>query len=255
MSARRIQTACIAGVTVITVAANTFFMAGCEGLDYSARAEGTGVQVVGAIIVLAKYRANAQQKAVAEQQARAYFAKAAKPEYQKRRTKVQAEMKEKIAATERAHARKIAELKQAAPAPAAVARLEAEKKVEVAKIIATAAEETGKLDATFQHYGGVPERTVVEMPPDIAPAIPKKAVRALPDPDLARSLFKGDGKIAVQVPMANRPEEKGGKSAVMEYDTFGQRLASEDVFVMNQKVRPGSTVKLDGQAVLVASAP
>ena len=34
-------------------------MAGCEGLHYSAAGEGTGFQIIGALVVLAKYHAKA----------------------------------------------------------------------------------------------------------------------------------------------------------------------------------------------------
>ena len=53
------------------------------------RAEGTGVQIIGAVVVLARYRASAHQKAVAEQHARAAVVQAAKPAYQKRRASLQ----------------------------------------------------------------------------------------------------------------------------------------------------------------------
>jgi hypothetical protein len=126
MSPKFTKTICIAAV--LSLSGSAIFMTGCEGLDFSARSEGTGVQVIGAIVVLAKYKANAHQKAVAMENAHAALVAAAKPVYEKRRILVRDEAKKKIAAAERQYARNH-ELKQAT-----VAKIEAEKAAQIAKL-------------------------------------------------------------------------------------------------------------------------
>src|SRR5262245_39927567 len=82
-------------------------LSGCEGLDYSARGEGTGVQVIGAIVVLARYHASQRQKAVAESKGHAVFVQAAEPEYKKRRTAIRTNSQTKIASAEKEYTKKV----------------------------------------------------------------------------------------------------------------------------------------------------
>lgn len=126
MSPKFTQTICVAAV--LALSASAIFMTGCEGLDFSARSEGTGVQIIGAIVVLAKYKANAHQKTVATENARAVLVAATRPIYEKRRVLVRAEATRKIAAAERQYARNHEE-KQAT-----VAKIEAEKASQIAKL-------------------------------------------------------------------------------------------------------------------------
>lgn len=250
MNARIFQAICIAGAGVIAVSGTTTMLSGCAGLDYSARGEGTGIQVVGALVVLAKYKASERQKSVAEARARKDYARAARPVYQQRRAKVQAEAGKRIAAVKQDYAKKIEVAKAsgvigASPsAPPVVLQKQAGS--EILRIEEEAAAETAALDQAYQSLGGQPEQT--------APRPVARSTRPIPGTEeLARSLApQGPQFIAVPVPAQNVAEEKRGKATYMLWDTHRQRLASDDVLVMNREARAGSTVKIDGVSARVA---
>jgi molecular chaperone GrpE (heat shock protein) len=222
MTPRFLQSISITVAAAIAASGSAMVITGCEGLDYSAGAEGTGVQVVSALVVLAKYKANGRQKAAAEASARAISAAALKPVYEKRRAKVREESQQKIAATEREYARKIDAARIAPPntAPPTL-RLQQEKQAAVAKI---QAEEVERI-----------------------------AVRPIPSIDELKSALPQF--IAVPVPPQNVSEEQGGKGTYMLYDTHRQQLATDDVYVLNREPRDRSTVKIDGLSARIAKNP
>jgi len=240
MPNRPFQSFCVAVAAVTAISGGTVLITGCEGLDYSARSEGTGIQIVGAIVVLAKYKADAHQKAVAEAEARAAYAAAVRPVYEKRRAKVHAESQARIADTERAYARKIEAVRVVpqndASATASAAQLHAAKEAELAKLKADEAAKIAALEAAVK-----PEPTR------------RSSARPIPSTDdLAASVPQF---IAVPVPPRRVPEEQGGKATYMLYDTHRQTLASDDVFVLNRDIRNQATVDLGGVKASVARNP
>ena len=116
MFTRRNQIACAVLAMAVAGSGAALTMTGCKGLDYSAGAEGTGIQVGGAVIVLAKYHASNRQKAAAEEQGRKALIKAATPQYERRRTAAQADARKRIAAVETDYNVRIAQAKRSAPA-------------------------------------------------------------------------------------------------------------------------------------------
>lgn len=253
------------GVSVLAVAGGGVLMTGCEGLDYSARAEGTGVQVIGAIVVLAKYHASQHQKMVAEQQARAYFVTAAKPGYVKRRATVQTSYKKKIETVERDYDKRIVTAK-AKPAPSAPApapppgagaepvRLQHEKETALAKLKADEAAEVASVDSAWRSLGGTTEhglKAVDTAPSGTAPVASTRDREAL----IASASAHVPSYVAVSVPAQGIAAEKGGSATIMLWDTRRQRLASEDVLVLDRKPAMGHDVKVDGITARYAGNP
>ncbi len=107
----RTRVLCATLAVSMTGSSALVFLTGCEGLDYSARGEGTGVQIVGAIVVLAKYHASAHQKAVAEQKARTAVAQYVRPVYTERRAARQDSSRKRIVATTESFDKRIATAK------------------------------------------------------------------------------------------------------------------------------------------------
>src|SRR5207253_9945171 len=100
---------CAAGVGLLAL------FTGCAGVDYSAQAEGTGVQIIGAVIVLAKYHASATQKSVAEEHARVALVQAAKPAYEKRRASLHATSAKKVEAARKDYDKRISAVAKVQP--------------------------------------------------------------------------------------------------------------------------------------------
>jgi hypothetical protein len=235
------------------------FLTGCEGLDYSARAEGTGVQIIGAVIVLARYRASPQQKAVAEQHVRTALVQAAKPAYEKRRASLHAASRTRIAATQREYDKRISAVSKAQPAiPAAdtsaeVRRLQQEREEALAKLQADAAGELESVDTAWRTIGAAD----YSMKIDASTSGPAGAVPAASTRDEEALLASANAQLprylAVPVPPQGIAAEQGAKATVMLWDTRRHRLASEDVLVLDRQVSPGVALKVDGLTARVVT--
>ncbi len=248
MKVLRTRLLCLALSMSVAGEGTLLFLTGCEGLDYSARAEGTGVQIIGAVIVLARYHASAKQRAVAEQRARAAFVQAAKPAYEKRRASLQATSKTRIAAIQRAYDKRISGVSKAPPAsPAAhvsdeVRRLQQEKEVALAKLQADAARELESVDIAWRTIGAADHSMKINAPADTVPTASTRDEDAL----LASASTLLPRYLAVPVPPQGIAAEQGARATVMLWDTRRQRLASEDVLVLDREVSPGAALKVDG---------
>jgi hypothetical protein len=209
------------------------FCAGCEGLDTSARAEGTGIQIIGAVIVLAKYRASQRQKAVAENEARRAFVKLAlEPAYEARAKKLKREV---------ASARKPPRPRPAGapePDPSTNAR------AELAALTASW-RETAK-SYTQGGYAGdfsAPELGSTSPTAVNFPRLSESQVLAASAAYIPRYL-------AVSVP----PEQSiaGAKDAVMLWDTRTHALASDTVYALDRTPTTAKPTEIDSMKVLYA---
>lgn len=218
----------------VTVLLPALFSAGCAGLDTSARAEGTGIQIIGAIVVLAKYRASQHQIQIAETKARrAYVELALKPAYETRVRKLK-----KIAATP-AKAKPPASGKPATPDPAAIAR------AELASL--TASWSQAAREVTRGAYAGdfaAPSFTgggtaVVDFPKMSESQV------------LAASAAYVPRYLAVSVPAEQ--SVAGAKAAVMLWDTRTNRIASDTVYALDRTPPANKPAEIDRQKVLFTS--
>jgi hypothetical protein len=232
-------------------------MTGCQGLDYSARGEGTGVQIIGGIVVLAKYHASQHQKEVAEQKARAAYVAAAKPAYEKRRATVKSESGKRIAQTERDYSKRIAQAKSKAPtatAPgkvAAVSQIEQEKKQALEKLQAEAAAELASVDTAYRSLGGGRDHSAGSADTTATASVPAASTRDR-EALIASASAHLPAYIAVPVPAQGIGAEQGGKAIVMLWDTRRQRLASDQVLVLDRRPAAGSDAKVDGMTARFA---
>lgn len=253
MKSIRSKSVCLLAAASIAGGGTTVLMTGCEGLDYSARAEGTGVQIIGAIVVLAKYRASQHQKAVAEQKARQTFVTAARPAYEKRRVTVKLNSIKRVEKTEDDYARRIAKAKNETPLAAAapgrpapaVAQLEQEKQQTIEKLQAEAAAELASVDSAWRSLGGSADHSVGSAdstPSDMVPTASTRDREAI----IASASAHLPAYIAVPVPAQGIAAEQGGKAIVMLWDTRRQRLASDDVLVLDRKPAVGVDAKVEG---------
>ena len=260
MKVLRIRLLCLALGMSAAGEGSLLFLTGCEGLDYSARAEGTGVQIIGAVIVLARYHASPRQKAVAEQHARAAVVQAVKPAYEKRRAKLHAASRTRIAATQRDYDKRISAVSKAQPAtPAADAsaevrrRLQQEKEEALAKLQADAERELASVDTAWRSLGAPDHSVKIDVPtPGPAGAVPTASTRD-EEALLASASALLPRYIAVPVPEQGIPAEQGAKATIMLWDTRAQRLASEDVLVLDRPVSPGLALKVDGLTARVVT--
>ena len=249
MNAPRTRLLCLAiGICAVGAGSLTLFT-GCAGLDYSAQAEGTGVQIIGAVIVLAKYHASPKQKAVAEQHARAAVVQAAKPGYEKRRASLHATSAKKLEATRQDYDRRISAVAKAQPAtpiPSAadeVRRLQQEKEQALARLQADAARELASVDTAWRSIGATDHST--KSNPRTSGSVPAASTRD-EDALLASATAHLPRYIAVPVPAQGIAAEQGAKATIMLWDTRLQRLASEDVLVLDRQISSGVDVKVDG---------
>lgn len=242
------------GGSAVTVA-----MTGCEGLDYSAQAEGTGIQIVGAIVVLAKYHASERQKQVATQRAREAVTDIVAPVYKQKRTVVKADAKKKVESANRVYEQKIAAVAKAPKKPksdtpqvqdvaaqAEKVRLEKEKEATLAKIQADAAAQLASIDSEWRSLGGTVDYSVSE--PGDKPQMGTVPVASTRDPDalLASAKAHLPEYIAVAVPAQGIPAERGGQSTVMLWNTRLQKLASDQVLVLDRAPAEGKRLKVEG---------
>jgi hypothetical protein len=249
MQALRIKLWSIGVALSIAGGSAALLMTGCEGLDYSARGEGTGIQIIGAIVVLAKYHASPQQKTLAEQKARAAYASQAKPDYEKRRATVQADSRKKAAALERDYGRRIAqapkEMSAAANPASSAALLEQEQKQALARLQSEAAAELASVDSAWRSLGGGADHSIKGANSSQAGIVPTGSTRDR-EAIIASASAHLPGYIAVSVPAQGHIAEKGGKATIMLWDTRRQRLASDDVLVLDRKPAAGNDAKVDG---------
>ena len=257
----------LAAFTAVASVGTVALLSSCEGLDYSARSEGTGVQIVGAIVVLAKYHANAHQRAVAEQQARATFTQVVQPEYHKRQVAIRTVERQKVAATEKVYAQKKAKvLASREPVAtshtntpvdhppesksAAVAVIEQERVKAVHQLEADASAEIASLSHAWHSMGGGPTR-------DDPPSAPVEDVPVASSRDrdalIASAAAHLPHYIAVSVPAQGNQAEQGGKATIMLWDTQRQQLAGEDVLVLDRRPESGKTIKVEGIAAKFVS--
>ena len=261
---------CAVAAISLTAGGTALLFTGCEGLDYSARGEGTGVQIIGAIVVLARYHASAHQKEVAEHQARAVFVASAKPEYVKRRATVQTTYRKKQEAVEQDYNKRISTAKPkpahvvtapgSKPAPPAQTggdehRLKQEKEKSLARLHADEASEMASVDTAWRSLGGTADYSV-KTAGDSAPSgsVPTASTRDR-EALVASASAHMPGYIAVSVPAQGIAAEQGGKATIMLWDTRRQRLASEDVLVLDRKPAMGQDVKVEGVTARLAGNP
>lgn len=250
MKSMRLRCCCFVAAASMAGGSAMILMTGCEGLDYSARAEGTGVQIIGAIVVLARYHASTHQKAVAEQQARAAFVAAAKPAYEKRRGTVKTDSVKRVEKVERDYEKRIARAKSAgASAPTVgatdAARLEQEKKQAIEKLQAEASAELASVDSAWRSLGGATDHAVGSADTAATASVPAATTRDR-EALIASAGAHLPAYIAVPVPAQGVAAEQGGKAIVMLWDTRRQRLASDDVLVLDRKPAVGVDARVDG---------
>lgn len=250
MKSIRMRCCCFIAAASLAGGGATMLMTGCKGLDYSARAEGTGVQIIGAIVVLAKYHASTHQKAVAEQQARAAFVAAAKPAYEKRRVTVKLDSVKRVEKVERDYEKRITRARSAPAAGGATktadtAQLEQEKKQAIENLQAEAAAELASVDSAWRSLGGATDRSVASADTAATGSVPTASTRDR-EALIASAGAHLPAYIAVPVPAQGVAAEQGGKAIVMLWDTRRQRLASDDVLVLDRKPAVGVDARVDG---------
>jgi hypothetical protein len=261
MFTRRDQVTCIVVAMAVAGTGASLTMTGCEGLDYSARAEGTGIQIVGAIVVLAKYHASNRQKAEAEERARRALLHAAKPVHERRRAAAQADSRKKIAAVEKDYNRRISQAQRgpvasgsAGSAAASVAELEAEKQRTLARLEAERAADDALRQREFHSLAGIPTRglRMGDTPASSGDSVPLASTR-----DTEAMMASAAAHLPKYVAVSVRPEgiaaEQGGKSLIMLWDTRRGRLVDGDVRVLDRTLRDGVDFKVDGYTARYAS--
>lgn len=209
---------------------------GCAGLDTSARAEGTGIQVIGAIVVLAKYQASQSQKAIAEQRARqAFVERALKPAYEERAKKLR-----KAAAASPPRPRRAASTSAVAarpPQPTASDRARAE-------LAALSSSWKNAAERYTQGRGNAADFAVpVAVGGEVALVdFPKVSESSI----LAASAAYVPRYLAVPVPAGR--SVPGAKETVMLWDTRAHQLASDTVYALDRTPPEAKPAKIDGLA-------
>jgi len=208
---------------------------GCAGLDTSARAEGSGIQVIGAIVVLAKYQASQKQKTAAETHARqAFVERALQPAYQARAKK----LRSLAAASPRPKRARSGTTPATPSAPDPSAQATAELAALSASWKETAARFTGGGDyATDFAVPGLGQQTTT------AVSFPKLSESEV----LAASAAYVPRYLAVAVPAEQAVP--GSKEAVMLWDTRTHRLASDTVYALDRTPPESKRTKIDGLVV------
>ncbi|TLD69541.1 hypothetical protein FEM03_16405 [Phragmitibacter flavus] len=277
---RKFHQLCAVLVGASMVGGPCLCLTSCEGLDYSAGAEGTGVQLLGAVVVLAKYRASERQKAIAEEKARAVVARMVKPAYVERRAQVTSNSAKKIQSTQKTYDKKIATARPAKtaskaepkpkvkpqvdvvvdPAVVEVKRLEKEKAEAMVALQKQAAAELASLDTAWRSIGGVSNHSVSSglTTESATPPTGEVPVSSTRDREvlMASAGAHLSTYIAVTVPAQGIAAERGGKATVMLWNTRLQRLASDEVLVLDRQPGGGKDIKVEGlTAQFVASTP
>ena len=210
---------------------------GCAGLDTSARAEGTGIQIIGAIVVLAKYQASQSQKVIAEQRARqAFVERALKPAYEERAKKLR---------------------KTAAAAPLRPRRTASSSMVSSKPPQPTAADRArAELAALSSSWKSVAERYTQGRGNTADFAVPGTVggeVALVDFPKVSESNILAASAAYVPrylaVPVPAGPAVPGAKETVMLWDTRAHRLASDTVYALDRTPPESKPAKIDGLAV------
>lgn len=246
----------------LLLAGGGLLLTGCQGLDFSAAGEGAGVQIIGAVVVLARYRATAQQRAVAEKRTRELVAAAVRPAYQNRRVAIEEESKKKIAAIEREYAAHSPPPGSSVPlttgvsngdsppnSGSAYAIQQRRKQEEIARVKAEATARTASLNSVMQSIGGAPDQTP---PPVVGPNVAHLASTRDRETLIAALTSQVPRFVAVPVPAQGIEAEKSGKALVVVMDTRTQNPASENVLVLDRVPPVGKDVKLDGVTARIA---
>jgi len=223
------------------------WFAGCDTLDQldqSARAEGTGVQIFGAITVIARYHASASQTRIAEDRAgKAYVEQALKPAYEKRKRSLESAAKEKARDTERTYRKKIARARvgERAKIEQERARELVRVKEESAAAIATASASWYK-EASAVAGAGFAGQLQTPASGQIAYASLTGERNLL----LAQAASYLPRYIAVSVPPAGASAEARAADSVMIWDTERRQLANNEVLVIDRKPKTGKITDFGG---------
>lgn len=234
----------------ITVFGAAVVLGGCEGLDYSAAGEGTGVQIIGAIVVLAKYHASPHQMEAVRSQASRLVLAAAKPAYEKRRRSLEAQVRKAIPPAQH-HAKKgnssNAVASSAAPSDSFDRSEASSRDRALERSKAEVLAELEALDAAWRSLGATPERSApdikrVSTPLHTVPPASTRDREAL----ISVAASKLNPVIAIPVQNDERPLPKGARTSVMLWDTRHERFASEDVLVLDRQPSAGKEIRVDG---------
>ncbi len=216
------------------------FASGCAGLDTSARAEGTGIQVIGAIVVLARHQASQRQKAAAERQARQVFVeRALKPAYEARARKL------KAAASRGSSGRRPSPGGAAAP-PTRAEEAAAKATAELAALSAS------WRSAAASYTGGTAYAADFAAPRVDASASAEVAFPKMSESDvLVASAAYVPRYLAVTVPAEQAAP--GARASVMLWDTRTHRLASDTVYALGSIPPTDKQSEIDGKKVQFAA--
>ena len=217
---------------VVALVIPSLFSAGCSSIDTSAQAEGTGIQIVGAIIVLAKYQASQNQIVVAEARARQAFVQLAmKPAYEARAKKLR-----KIMASGPAKPQRPASGSSVPPDPAETARAEL-------AALTNSWKETASSITNGKYAGDFSSPAPTSTEPS-AVAFPRMSGSEV----LAASNSYTPRFLAVPVPAEKAVT--GSKATVMLWDTKNARIASDTVYALDRTPPTDKTSEIDNQKVL-----
>jgi hypothetical protein len=209
--------------------------AGCEGLDLSAKGEGTGIQVIGAVVVVAKYRASQRQKAIAEEQARRAFVDLAlEPAYEARAKK----LKRQVGSGRAPAGPSAGTTGTTAPDPQAAAR------AELAALMASWKETASNY--THGRYAGDFAAPGADAPDQAAVTFPRLSESQV----LAASASYVPRYLAVSVPAEQAVA--GARASVMLWDTRMHRLASDTVYALDRTPSATKPTEIDSLKVLYA---
>lgn len=208
------------------------FSSGCASLQTSASQEGTGIQIVGAIVVLAKYQASQRQKEAAEARARqAFVERALRPAYAAKTKKLKA-----IANSSPRRPPAPAGSNPAPPDRAAQARAELAALSAAWQKTAASYSGSGSYAADFS----LPR---LEEDSTAAVSFPKLSESDV----LVASAAFVPRYLAVSVP-SDRPVP-GARETVMLWDTRTHQLASDTVYALDRTPPTTKPSVIDGREV------
>ncbi|MFN0128954.1 MAG: hypothetical protein ACKV19_19960 [Verrucomicrobiales bacterium] len=208
------------------------FSSGCASLQTSASQEGTGIQVVGAIVVLAKYQASQRQKETAEARARqAFVERALRPAYVAKTKKLKA-----IANSSPRRPPTPAGGKPAAPDRAALARAE----------LATLSAAWQSTAASYSGGGSYASDFSV-------PKLEEDATAAVNFPKLSESdVLVASAAFVPRYLAVSVPSDRavpGARETVMLWDTRAHQLASDTVYALDRTPPTNKPSRIDGREV------
>ncbi len=231
--------------TIAACLSGTVLMTGCK----TAMVIGAVAGAVTIAVVVAKYKASAEQKAAAEQRAHAVMARTAQPRIERKRAQVRAASQKKTADIEAKYARRIAQSQGAS-----AAQLEAEKKREIEKAQSQSTVELAALDREWSALGGTAPGGLKADATPAGTAVEPYATNQDTESLSASASAHMPRYLAVNVPMQGVAEERKGKSTVMLWDTRRNQLVTDYVYVLKRELQEGKTVKIAGVSAHVAAA-